>query len=98
MKKFLLVLVVILLVAGCSKSTGTAQEKKFRKVAIEYYEKELKGKVVGINEYTVTLKNLKDRNYDVSEIVNQKECDETSNVTIDVTGKSYETSVNLICK
>lgn len=98
MKKFLLVLVVILLVAGCSKATGTAQEKKFRKIAIEYYEKELKGKVVGINEYTVTLKNLKDRNYDVSEIVNQKECDETSSVTIDVTGKSYETSVNLICK
>jgi uncharacterized protein YcfL len=101
MKKVLLIIVLIFLVVGCSKHTQSGIEKKFEKVAVQYYEKELKGKVVGIDEYTITLKALKIKNYDVSGIVNaetNKECDETSSVIITVKDKSYETKVNLICK
>lgn len=101
MKKVLLVLALLFLVAGCSKNSQSVVEKKFEKLAESYYEKELKGKVVGIDEYTVTLKALKDKGYDVSEIVNsetKKECDETSSVIITEKDKSYTTKVNLICK
>ena len=100
MKRFLLVLALILLVAGCSKTKTDAAEKKFKILAVEYYEKELKGKVIGVSEYTVTLKTLKAKGYDVSGVVNKdtgKECDETSNVVITIQDGSYDTKVNLIC-
>lgn len=100
MKRVLLVLALGLLVVGCSNNKEDVSKKKFEMLATEYYEKELKGKIIGVTEYTITLKALKTKGYDVSSLVNGetgKECDESSSVIITETDKSYETKVNLIC-
>lgn len=99
MKRFILLVVLVLLIAGCSNHEQDVNEKKFKMIATEYYEKELKGKVIGVTEYTITLKGLKLRGYDVSSIVNSegKECDETSSIVITEKDNSYEMKVNLIC-
>ena len=100
MKRVLLIIALVLLVVGCSNHKAEVNDKKFEMIATEYYEKELKGKVIGVTEYTITIKTLKAKGYDVSSLVNSetgKECDESSNIVITDNGGSYETKINLIC-
>lgn len=105
MKKTILLMIFVLLLCGCGKnSEGRSYnkvEKKFVALAESYYESSLKGKVNGIDQYDISIANLKQNGYDVSKLIDaktKKACDESSTVTITIGEKDkYTTSVNLIC-
>ncbi|MDD2181264.1 MAG: hypothetical protein PHW32_02720 [Bacilli bacterium] len=86
MKRKLIFIVAVLLVAvvGCGKPNYKALETELESLAGKYYEEQLKGKVLGLDEHHITLKSLEDVNYDISKFVKEN-CDKTSYSLVQLT-------------
>lgn len=96
MKKYILILVTLVMLTGCGLSK---KEKNFKKYALDYYENYMQN--IDMDNYQITLKMLKNSNnkkktnYDLDKL---KNCNDDSyvNISIENNKKKYEFKLN--CK
>ena len=80
---FLIILSLVVIAVGVffylsnvdNEGTGSKTlNNKMEKITTEFYNENIKGKVIGVNKQIVTLKDLKKQNYDISDFERAK-CD-----------------------
>ncbi len=86
MKKFLILALPLLLLTGCGKKDYSALEKELSKKAGEYYETNIKDKVIMAGaqqnvQQKVTLEALEKTNVDISKFT-KKKCDTTESYAL----------------
>lgn len=103
--KFLAVaFVVLFLTVGCLKPNYSKLEEEMTKLAGQYYEEQIKGKIKGFDMHEVSLEALENAGYDIT-MFKEKDCDLTSYSLIkleldenrEVVGDDYEIENFLKC-
>lgn len=96
MKKYILILVTLVILTGCGLSK---KEKIFKKYALDYYENYMQD--IDMDNYQITLKMLKNSNnkkktnYDLDKL---KKCHDDSYVNISIENNKNKYEFKLNCK
>lgn len=97
MKKIIIISFIAILLCGCSNKKE--QTEQFTKLATNYYK--TYGSNLNVDEYTVTLKDLRKANKDLKQKYDLKileDCNDSSKSTLTIKDKKVtDTKINLNC-
>lgn len=97
MKKIIILSLIVILLCGCSNKKE--QTEQLTKIANDYYSEY--GSNFDIDEYTVTIKDLKKANKELKKKYDLKildDCNDSSKATLTIKNKKViDTKINLNC-
>lgn len=98
MKKGIIILLCLFVLCGCSRYNYDSLYKKFNKMIIEHYEKNIKNKELKMDMYEITLSDLGRAGYDIRDLSKYCNLDSAAIIIPNKNDDSgYDTKINLKC-